>query len=101
MKNRYLVADVNGGFQSAIQQPPKCKICTFNCTLEELAVLKLLKDNPFMIQKELAEHVGKSERTIKKITVSLQEKGIMERANGKRNGQWVICSDVNAKTEEF
>lgn len=47
LRNRYLVADVNGGFQSAIQQPPKCKICTFNCTLEELAVLKLLKDNPF------------------------------------------------------
>lgn len=43
-----------------------------------------------MTQKDLAVHIGKSERTVKRITVSLQQKGIMERENGKRNGKWVI-----------
>lgn len=57
---------------------PKCKICTLNCTLEEIAA-----------------HIGKSERTVKNITVNLTEKGIIERKNGKRNGFWEI------KTSKF
>ena len=61
-----------------------------NCTLEEMSVLKILKENPTITQKELAAHIEKSERTIKRITVSLQEKGIVKRENGKRNGKWVV-----------
>lgn len=31
-------------------------------------------------------HIGKSERTVKAITVNLTEKGIIKRKKGKRNG---------------
>ena len=65
-----------------------------NCTLEEIAVLNFLREHPKATQKEIAAHVGKSERTIKTITVNLTEKGIIERKNGKRNGFWeIIASD--------
>lgn len=68
----------------------KCKFCTLNCTLEEIAVLNFLQERPKATQKEIAAHIGKSERTVKTITINLTEKGIIERKNGKRNGFWEI-----------
>ena len=68
----------------------KCNICTLDCTLEEMAVLNFLREQPKATQKEIAVHIGKSERTVKTITVKLVEKGIIERKNGKRNGFWEI-----------
>ena len=81
------VQSANIGVQSAKlsdELPPKCK----NCTLEEVAVLRIMHVNPTATQKEIATAIGKSERTIKTITVALQEKLIVKRVNGKRNGYW-------------
>ena len=64
--------------------PPKCKICT----LEEVAVLRIIRENRSATQKEIAAAIGKSERTVKTITVVLQEKQIIKRVNGKRDGYW-------------
>ena len=69
--------------------PPKCK----NCTLEEVAVLRIVQKKPSATQKEIAAEIGKSERTIKSITIALQEKSILQRVNGKRNGFWRIVDD--------
>ena len=76
-------------FQSAIPAlnlSSKCK----SCTLEEVAVLRIVQSNPAATQKEIAAEIGKSERTVKTITVTLQEKGILRRVGGKRNGKWEI-----------
>ena len=72
--------------QSANNDFPKCK----NCTLEELCIIKILKENPNITQKELAKLLGKSERTIKSRTVEMQNKGFIIRENGKRNGKWKV-----------
>lgn len=75
----------------------KGNICTLNCTLEEMAVLNFLREQPKATQKEIALHISKSERTVKTITVNLAEKGIIERKNGKRNGFWEIKNnDLNS-----
>ncbi|MEG2556345.1 MAG: Fic family protein [Odoribacter sp.] len=75
----------------------KCNIYTLNCTLEEITVLNFLREQPKATQKEIAAHIGKSERTIKTITVNLTGKGIIERKNGKRNGFWEIKNnDLNS-----
>lgn len=66
--------------------PPKCK----NCTLEEIAVLRVVQKKPSATQKEIATEIGKSERTVKSTTIALQEKSILQRMNGKRNGYWEI-----------
>ena len=70
----------------ALLLPPKCK----NCTLEEIAVLRVIRQNPTATQKYIATEIGKSERTVKSITVRLTEHGILVRKNGKRNGYWEI-----------
>ena len=82
--------------QSAIQSvkndnelSPKCK----NCTLEELAVLRIMQQNPSVTQKQIAALIGKSERTVKTLTIHMTEKGIIIRRNGKRNGYWEILSE--------
>ncbi len=76
---------------------PKCNNCTLDCTLEEMAVLKYIQEKPNATQKEIAAHIGKSERTVKTITVNLSEKGIIERKNGKRDGFWELkTNDLNS-----
>lgn len=71
---------------SALYQLPK----SHNCTLEEAAVLRIVKQNPTATQKEIAAEIGKSERTVKSLTVALQEKGILKRTGSKRDGKWEI-----------
>ncbi len=76
-------------FQSAnfsLSLPSKCK----KCTLEEIAVLRVIQQEPAATQKYIAAEIGKSERTVKSITVRLTEQGILVRKNGKRNGYWEI-----------
>lgn len=95
LKNRMILVQESStkNVQSASasnETAPKCNICTLSCTLEEIAVLNFLREQPKATQKEIAAHIGKSERTIKTITVNLSEKGIIERKNGKRNGFWEI-----------
>ena len=49
-----------------------------------------LSEQPVMMQKELAGIIGKSERTIKTRTVEMQDKGLIRRENGRRNGIWEV-----------
>ena len=95
LKNRNLQIDEieKEAIQSAKQTDmdiPKCKNCTLDCTLEEIAVLNYLKEKPNATQKEIAQYIGISERTVKSMTVNLSERGIIERKNGRRNGFWEI-----------
>lgn len=94
LKNRYLhvdyLNDVNAESQSANDKISKCKNCTLECTLEEVAILQHMLDNPYITQKELAHCMGKSERTIKNKIALLQNKKCIKRVNGKRYGKWEV-----------
>ena len=79
--------------QSVIGMAPKCQ----NGTLDEMAVLDFVAKNPSSTQMEIAGHIGKSVRTVKRIMSSLSEKGLLTRENGKRNGRWVI---ITTKTDK-
>lgn len=75
LKNRYMHVDhVDDNFQSVIPKVPKSQFDTLECTLEELAVLKLIYKNPSIKQKELVAETGKSLSTVKRIMESLQKK---------------------------
>ena len=90
------VQSAKGAVQSAnfaLNLPVKCKFCT----LEEIAVLRVVQTNPTATQNQMAAMIGKSERTVKSITVSLQEKGILRRVGGKRDGRWEITDDFMNK----
>lgn len=76
--------------QSATEKFPKCKNCTLECTLEDLAILRILVENPSITLKELAQKIGRSERTIKSKVLLLQQKNYIRRVNGKRYGKWEV-----------
>ena len=82
--NGETVLYVSAESQSAAENAPKCN----SCTLEELALLNFIREKPNATQKEIAAHIGKSERTVKAMTVKWSKQGIIERKNGRRNGYW-------------
>lgn len=87
LKNRFLHVD----FQSDIQSD---NLNNQNVTLDELALLKLIAQNPSITQVQLAEKMGVTDRTIKRKMKLLQEKGFIQRANGKCNGHWEILINL-------
>lgn len=83
LKNRYLHIDYG---QSVNKKTSKCK----NYTLEEQAILNIIQKNPGIKQKEIALKINKSVRTVKTYMSAMQDKALIERKNGKRNGVWII-----------
>ena len=83
LKNRYTHVDY---VQSATNSDLKCK----DCTLEEQAILNVIRENSTIKQEKIAQIIGKSLRTVKTRMIEMQEKGLIARKNGKRNGKWEI-----------
>ncbi len=90
LKNRDLLIKPDKNDIQSAKEEQKLNLKSNFCALEERFVLEFLKNNPYATQKEIAVHIQKSERTVKTITSNLQQKNMLERQNGKRNGFWVI-----------
>ena len=69
--------------QSISPKVSKYQFDTLNCSLEELAVLERIAQNPAIKQQELMSATGKSIATVKRVTKSLQDKNYIRRENGK------------------
>lgn len=69
--------------QSISPKVSKYQFDTLNCSLEELAVLERIAQNPAIKQQELMSATGKSITTVKRIMKSLQDKNYIRRENGK------------------
>ena len=87
LKNRYMHIDYT---QSATCPDTKCN----SCTLEEQAILNVIRNNSTIRQEEIAKIIGKSLRTVKTRMIEMQEKKLIIRKNGKRNGEWIILCEV-------
>ena len=83
LKNRYTHIDY-------IQDTSSKDLKNKDYTLEEQAILNLIKENSFIKQEEIAQIIGKSIRTVKTKMNEMQEKGIITRKNGKKTGEWLI-----------
>ena len=83
LKNRYTHIDY-------IQDTSNKDLKNKDYTLEEQAILNLIKENSFIKQEEIAHIIGKSIRTVKTKMTEMQEKGIITRKNGKKTGEWQI-----------
>lgn len=88
LRNRSM--HIGNEVQSITPEISKSQIDTLNCALEEKALLDCIHRNPQIKQQEIAKQIGKSIATVKRLTISLVSKGIIERKNGKRNGFWEI-----------
>lgn len=65
-----------------------------NVTLEEQKIIDLIIDNPNITQNELAKALNVTERTIKRRMKTMQDKDLIKRENGKRNGKWVVNANI-------
>ena len=79
--------------QSISPKVSKYQFDTLDCSLEELAVVERIAQNPSIKQQELVSATGKSIATVKRITKSLQDKNYIRRENGKRYGKWEVLAD--------
>ena len=59
-------------------------------TDREKAIIDLIQANPQITLTEISERIDKSLRTVKNSMKTLQEKGIVERVGGKKNGIWKV-----------
>ena len=59
-------------------------------TDREKTIIDLIQANPQITLTEISEKIDKSLRTVKNAMKTLQEKGIVERVGGKKNGIWKI-----------
>lgn len=92
LKNRFMHIDYtdDNNLQSVSAKAPKSQFDTLDCTLDELAVLELIKKNPSVKQQEIADATGKSLSTVKRLMKSLQDKNYIRRESGKRYGKWEV-----------
>ena len=88
LKNRYMHID----YKETIEKISSNVSCL---SLEEQAVLNIIKNNPSIKQEDIALQINKSVRTIKSYMSEMQKKGIIERKNGKRDGEWIILKLSN------
>ena len=82
LKNRYTHIDYEQDIEEILRNN--------EYTLEEQAVINVIKDNPSIKQEEIADIINKSLRTVKTRMNEMQDKGLITRVNGKRNGEWII-----------
>lgn len=59
-------------------------------TDREKTIIDLIQANPQITLAEISEKIDKSLRTVKNAMKTLQEKGIVERIGGKKNGSWKV-----------
>lgn len=81
LKNRYTHIDNISGLSEEKSN---------NLSIEEQAILNLIRNNNMITQAEIAEKINKSLRTVKTYMTEMQEKGLIERKNSKKNGEWLI-----------
>ena len=66
------------------------KLNSKNYTLEQQAIVNIIRNNGKIKQKEIAKLTNKSVRTIKTIMSEMQTKEIIKRVGGKKNGEWIV-----------
>ena len=61
-----------------------------NLTNNELALLGIFLSDPSISLSDAGDRMGISRRTVSRIVASLQDKGIVERKESKKQGSWKI-----------
>ena len=57
---------------------------------QEEAIVELIKGNPYISRKEIAQRLSIHDSSVKRRLVSLQERNIIERIGAAKGGYWNI-----------
>ena len=79
LKNRYMHVDYDN-----VSKTNNIEIN--NYSIEEQAILNVIRKNPSIKQEDITIQINKSLRTVKNYMSEMQKNGIIERKNGKRDG---------------
>lgn len=79
LSNRELHIGYNGEPENAEELPER-----------DITIMEILRNNPRITLQEVADKIGKSLRTVKIAVKSLQERGLVKRVGGKKNGSWNV-----------
>ena len=61
-----------------------------DCRNDKRTVIKDMRNNPNITQKELSERIGVSLRTMSSIISELKDSGRIHREGGRKSGRWVV-----------
>lgn len=87
MKNR---DTLNGILNGTLNGTLNGKLKNDNMTNNELTLLGILLSNPSISLSDASDRMGISRRTVSRIVASLQDKGIVDRKESKKEGSWRI-----------
>ena len=62
---------------------------------QEDAILKLIKENPYIQRKEIVNHLNIHESSIKRRLASLQKKGIIKHIGPNKGGYWELINSCS------
>jgi len=63
---------------------------TAHLSLKEMAVVRMVQENPQISIAAIATKTGLSKRTVDRAIASLKEKAILSRIGAKNNATWII-----------
>lgn len=91
----FMLNEILKTLQSGIRETVPNKVSDKVPNKSELAVLRLLSDNPGMTRIELAENLGITESGVKKIISNMKKAGWIERRGSNKTGYWIVKYDLN------
>lgn len=80
--------DVENTTQSTTQSTQSTTQLNEMDVVEEL--IKLIKKEPFLSQKQMSEKLRLNQNTVKYYVKKMREMGVIERAGSNRKGQWIV-----------
>lgn len=90
----FMLNEILNTLQKSIKEAVPDKIPQKVPNKSELAILRLLSDNPRLTRINLANKIGISENGVKKILANIKAAGWIERKGSNKNGYWVVTYNV-------
>ena len=56
----------------------------------ELLIVKMIRDNPMIKQKDIIDQTSISRAQVQRIMKSLQERGVISHEASKKAGRWIV-----------
>ena len=78
----------NDGTKDGIKDDPKDN--PIELSERQMFIIGLIKENDLITIHQMTQKAKVSEKTIKRELATLQEKGILTREGGRKEGKWVV-----------
>ncbi|MCQ2588594.1 MAG: Fic family protein [Treponema sp.] len=89
LKNRYVHIRYSDNVEKV--NPPKVTVnVTVKLTANQKSIVNLVKENPLLLQEEIAEKLGLARETVNRNMTKLQKMEVLKRIGADKNGHWEV-----------